>query len=644
MLAARGPTTGGPLLVSEKQQRFANRLKERPILGDGAMGTQLVELGHFNYDRCLDELSLSDADLVKTVHLDYISAGSDIIETNTFGANRVRLSAYRLENYVAEINKAAVRIAQEARMVSGRDVWICGAVGPLGRSISSLGYKPRNKVRSVFEEQIHALHEAGVDLLSIETFGDLEELELAVSAAKDVSDAPIIAQATFTEEGKTLAGDTPLDIVKAMETMGVTVLGANCSVGSEGILRVLKEMIPVTELPLSAQPNAGFPTYRGNRVFYQSSPEYMARLAHQMVGVGAVMIGGCCGTTPEHISAIRDALQTTKPRTPKLGGPLMVPASGTGTDTTNKLDSEPSELSRKIGKQFIFTVEVDPPRGFDISEIIEALSELKASGLVDALNVADNPRAQTRVSALAMSALAQNQLGMETILHLTLRHRNLVALQSDLLGAHALGVRNVLVLMGDPPSSGDYPRATSVADIVPSKMVKLIRSFNDGVDFNGKSLNHSSSFLIGCAFNPSAENLDKELLVLDRKLKAGADFILTQPVYSPETLDRVKRRFGEFPVPLLLGVLPLRNYRHAEFLHNEVPGIFVPKEILERLRLAGNRGVEVGMQICLDLLKESHQRVSGTYLIPTSGNYTTVLNFMREIIAEIPDLLGNGDR
>ena len=623
-------------MANEQAERFIERVARGPILGDGAMGTQLFERGELGYDRCLDELNLSNPELVKSIHLDYISAGAEIIETNTFGANRMRLAAHKLEGQVQKINEAAVRIAQEARRLTGQQIWVCGAIGPLGRPLSSLGPNPDQKAREIFRQQIQALSQMDVDLLVIETFGDLQELRQAVLAAKEVCDLPIIAQATFTEEGKTLSGDTPLEIVRSVEEMGVAVIGANCSVGSEGMLGVVQEMAPVAKLPLSAQPNAGFPMYQGNRVFYRSSPEYMARHARQLMDAGVVMLGGCCGTTPEHIAAIRDTLLVTQaPRAKKFASSGMRPHR---TAPSRIRAPESTGLSRKIGKKFVVTVEVDPPKGFDVSATLEALLGLKSSGMVDAFNVADNPRAQSRMSALAMSALIQSRLGMESILHLTLRHRNMVALQSELLGAHALGVRNLLVVMGDPPNTGDYPRATAVSDIVPSSMIKLIKAFNRGTDINGKPLEYASSFLVACAFNPGADNLDREIRVLNRKLEAGADFILTQPVYTPEVVEEAKRRLGGFPVPLLLGVLPLRSYRHAEFLHNEVPGITIPKEVLERLRDAGEQAGEVGMQLCLDLLKEVGHQVAGIYVIPPAGRYDMVLKMLERLTEKFPGL------
>ena len=360
---------------------------------------------------------------------------------------------------------------------------------------------------------------------------------------------------TFTEDGVTTAGDTPSAIVQTLEGLGVDVIGANCSVGSGHMLRVIDEMAKTVTTPLAAQPNAGFPTYGEGRLIYHSSPQYMARTARLIVEAGATVVGGCCGTTPEHIGSIRDALRGVALK--QAPSRAASPSSGPREPGPPPQAPEPTRLSQELGRKFVVTIEVDPPKGFDVSGSLEALSGLKASALVDAINVADNPRAQSRMSALAMCTLVQTRLGMETVLHLALRHRILVALNSELLGAHALGVHNIFVVMGDPPSIGDHPEATAVSDITASGMIKVIKDLNAGVDLAGKPVRQSTSFFVGCALNPGADDLDKELKVLDRKVAAGVDFILTQPVYEPEVLDRVRRCLGGFPVPLLAGILPL---------------------------------------------------------------------------------------
>ena len=613
---------------------FIERLRRSPVLCDGAIGTQLYERGGVTFDRCLDELNLSNPELVKSIHLDYIRAGAEIIETNTFGANRMRLTSHGLEERGAEINEAAVQMAREARRLTGQRIWIAGSVGPLGRPLAPPGLITPAQARLVFREQIQVLVNAGVDLLILETFGDLREMREAVIAAREVCSLPIIAQMTFTQEGRTPAGDTPLEIVHALEELGVQVIGANCSVGSEHMLRVVEEMAKVADVPLSAQPNAGFPTYQGGRFFYRSSPEYTAQNARRVVEAGVAVIGGCCGTTPEHIAAIRDALQGVQPARVKSSSATVVSRPSRASPAAPTI--EPTGLSRKLGHKFVVTVEVDPPKGFDVSTTLEALLELKASGLVDAIEVADNPRAQSRMSALAMGTLIQSRLGMETTLHLALRHRNLVALQSELLGAHALGVRNVFVVMGDPPSTGDYPDATAISDITPSGMIRLIKAFNAGVDLTGKPIEQATSFFVGCAFNLGAKDMDRELKNLERKVKAGADFILTQPVYTPEAVEQAHLRLGGFPAPLLLGILPLRGHRHAEFLHNEVPGMVIPQGVRDRMRLAGDRAAQVGIELSQELLRHLRDKVAGAYFMPPFGRYDTVVQVLEGMGEVLP--------
>ncbi len=615
------------------EEAFVERLKRGPLLGDGAMGTQLYERGVGTSNRCLDELNLSDPDLVKAVHLDYIRAGAELIETNTFGANRMRLSEHRLEGLVTEINEAGVRIAREARSLTGQRIWIAGTVGPAGRPLAPLGPMKTTQAKRVFAEQVRALTDAGVDLLVLDTFTDLREIRQAIEAARELTSLPIVAHMTFNEDGATPSGDTPQDVVEALESLDVQAVGTNCSVGSEPMLRVVEAMSKVSDLPLSAQPNAGFPAYQDGRFIYRASPEYVADYARRMVESGAVIIGGCCGTSPDHLAAVRDALQGV--RSPRAR-PAVAPPAKRQAATAAPSTAGPTGLAKKLGRKFAVTVEVDPPNGFDVSSTLETLSELRDSGLVDAMDVADNPRARSRMSALAMSSLIQTRLGMETVMHLALRHRNLVALHSELLSAHALGVRNVFVVMGDLPSTGDYPDATAIADITASDSIRLIKGFNSGVDVSGRPIEQATSFNVGCAFNMSAKNMDRELRALDKKLDAGADFMLTQPVYSAELVEQTRQRLGGFPAPVLLGVLPLRSERHAEFLHNEVPGMVIPDEVRERISEAGDGAAGVGVELSQDLLRDVYGSVAGAYFMPPFGLYSVVLN----VLEGVKDKLG----
>ena len=602
-------------------QDFVERLRSGPILADGAMGAQLYERGGATFDQSLDELNLSNPELVKAVHLDYIRAGSEVIETNTFGANRTRLGEHRLEGRVAEINEAGVRIAQEARSLTGQHIWIAGTVGPVGRPLTPLGPITRAQARRVFVDQIRALTETGVDVLVLDTFDDIGELREAVLAAKDVCDLPIIAHMTFAEDGTTPAGDAPADAANALAAMGVQVIGSNCSVGSEPMLRIVEEMAGVSDAPLSAQPNAGFPAYQDGRLIYRASPEYVAQYARRMVEAGATIVGGCCGTSPQHIAAVRSALQGIA--STRIRAPIGTTPRRSHRPVAPPSDVGPTALARKLGRKFVVTVEVDPPKGFDVSVTLEALSVLRDSGQVDAINVPDNPRAQSRMSALAMASLIQTRLGMETVIHLALRHRNLLALHSELLGAHALGARNVFVVMGDVPGTGDFPDATSISDITASGAIKLIKAFNSGVDLAERPIERATSFNVGCAFNMGAADMDREFRVLDRKIEAGADFILTQPVFTADLAEQTRQRLGGFSTPLLIGVLPLRSHRHAEFLHNEVPGMVIPEETRERMRTAGD-AAQVGIELSQDLLRDVQGIVAGAYFMPPFHRYRTV--------------------
>ena len=604
---------------------FTDRLARGLILCDGAMGTQLYARGGHVFDQSLDAVNLTEPDLVKSIHLAYLSAGSEFIETNTFGANAVRLAAYGMADRMEEINRAGVAIAQEARRLTGQNVWIAGTIGPAGRAGHGFGPLMTASAYDAFYEQAEVLADAGVDLVIFETFGDVPELEEAVKAVQSATDLPIVVQMTFAEDGRTLGGESPEAVVVAMERLNVVALGANCSVGPASLLQVIERMAAVAHTPLIAQPNAGLPAYRAGRLVYVSSPDYMASQSRLMIEAGATLIGGCCGTTPEHIASARDAAKGARPQ---VGGAFSKAKSFTPTpewESSPRLatPSEPTGLSQRLQRgEFVVTVEVDPPRGFDISTTLERLRGI--SGTLHAINVADSPRAQGRMSALATGSLIQSKLGVETIMHMAIRHRNLVALHSDLLGAHALGVRNMFVVMGDVPVTGDYPNATAVTDVTASGLVELISKFNSGVDNAGRAIDQPTSFVIGAAFNFSAPDLGRELRVLERKVKAGANFLLTQPVYDPEQVEKVWQQLGGFPIPVIMGVLPLRSERHALFLHNEVPGITVPDQVFKRISAKGTDPAAEGIAISQELIQAIHARIAGAYFIPPFGRYQVV--------------------
>lgn len=613
---------------------FTERLSEGPILADGAMGTELIRRANVAADTCLERLNLTAPELVRQVHLDYLKAGAELIETNTYGANRIRLESYGQADSVTEINSKAVQIAREAERLTGQQVWIAGAVGPLGKGVEPLGPITEDDAREAFAEQIKALADAGVDALLLETFNSLAEIELAVAVCGQVTELPVIAHLTFTEEGRTLAGDSPEEVAKTLACYNLTAIGANCSVGSQPILDVVEAMASDAGARLSAMPNAGFPTEAEGRLIYLSSPAYMADYAGQILDAGASIIGGCCGTTPAHVAAIRRVMGERRVQTREADAEVEVKVVGSRREYT-PAPPPPTELSQKLGKQFVVTVEVHPPRGFDVSTTLTSLRNLLGMVNVDAFNCTDIPLAQGRMSALAMSSLLQTRLGTEAIMHVATRYRNLLALQSDLLGAHALGVRNIFVFMGDPPLMGDYPQAVSFSDITSSGLIRLISQANEGLDTAGRPIEQATSFLVGCALNLEAEDMAKEQASLERKMAAGADFILTQAVFRPEAVEKWRQRLGGFPKPVILGVLPLRNYRHAEFLHNEVPGMVIPPECQLRMKEAEKEGGEMGVTLAQELLKEVKSSIAGVYFVPSFGRYEVVA----QVLDGLPDIV-----
>ncbi len=607
---------------------FLVRLAEGPLLTDGAMGTMLYARG-VPFDQCFDAINLTDPDLVRGIHQAYLETGAELLETNTFGANRLKLAAHGWAERAAEINAAGARLAHDAAQAAGRRVWIAGSMGPLGRPMAPLGAMSGDEAAEVFSVQARALAEAGVDLLILETFIDLNELAAAVRAVQGAADLPIVAQMTFTPDGRTLLGYAPDEIVERLESLGAAVIGANCSVGPHGIVEVLERMAATSQVPLSAMPNAGLPSYVGGRYAYVASPAYMAEHARTLAEMGVVVIGGCCGTTPEHIAAMREAIAGRRRTAPaqRAAAPSRPPAPAASPEP-------PGSLAPKLGKRFVITVEVTPPRGIQDADELENCRRLRAAG-VDAINVADNPMARLRMSPWATAARIEREVGVETILHFTTRDRNLIRLQSDLLAVHALGIRTILVLRGDLPQTGDYPQATAVSDIQPSGLVRMIKEFNQGREMGGDSIGPPTRFLVGVALNMSARNLDRELRGLERKLAAGCDFICTMPIFEPQALDRFLARVGRLPVPMLVGILPLHSVRHAEFLHNELPGMAIPDGIRARLRAARD-GRAMGLDLARELLLAIRDRVGGAYLIPSFGRYDRIADLVGEMRATLP--------
>lgn len=624
-----------------------SRLEKGIVLADGAFGTMLYAAGE-PLETCFDELNLVRPELVSNVHRAYIAAGADLIETNTFGANRARLEQFHLGDKVKVLNKRAVKLAREEREISGKQVLIAGSIGPTMRTIAPVGTTPAAEVRSIYSEQIEALLEGGVDLLVFETIGSLDEMVAAIEAATEACDLPIVAMMTFAEDGRTVVGHSPAEVVDALRELGVAAVGANCSVGPQRILPVVRSMRrrlessrPGPAPVLACMPNAGWPSHVGGRVIYPSSPDYFATFATDAAAAGARIVGGCCGTTPEHIAAMRAALDSwagdgsETVSTVTIPSPAETPARRSFDAAAAMAAAEgPTELAQKLGKKFIVSVEIDPPKGLNPTKAIEGARLLKAAG-VDAINVADSPMARVRMSALTLCYLIQHEVGIETILHFTTRDRSLMGLQSDLLGAHAAGVRNILALTGDPPSLGDYPESTAVYDIDSIGLIRVLGKMNEGTDSAGASIGRRASFTVACAIDPTRADLHEEARRLRSKLAAGADLVMTQPIYDLAVWQRFLEIYDdEIAVPVMLGILPLQSSKHAEFLHNEVPGISLTDEARERMRRAGADGRREGVKMAQELLQVARPHVQGVYIMPSFGRY--------EVAAEVLDVLSVG--
>ncbi len=613
---------------------FLERLNSgRPLISDGAMGTLLHQRG-VSFEQSFDELSLTNPALVAEIHREYIDAGSNMIQTNTYGAHRFKLTQHGLDRQVAEINTAAVELARRVVLASYKDVLIAGDVGPLGIRLAPFGRVQPEEAREVFREQIDALNAAGVDLLIIETMTDLFELREAIAAAHEVNpDLPVIASMTYTRDDRTLLGDDPIKIARKLNEAGADVIGVNCSGGPNQILRILKQMAhAVPEGKFSVMPNAGWPEQVAGRIMYPASPEYFSDYALAFWQAGANVIGGCCGTTPQHIAVMHHAIESAPPGTAPNGFSLSV----VEREENEVLNQQPTQLAEKLANgKFVVAVEMDPPRGLTAQKIIAGSSLLKEAG-ADVIDVADSPMARMRMSPWAVCRLIQDKVGIETVLHFPTRGRNLLRVQGDLLASHALGVRNVFVVMGDPTAIGDYPEAMDNYDLVPSGLIKLIKQgFNMGVDHAGMDIGQPTSFFTGCALNFHAIDPDLEIKNLRRKLRAGADFILTQPIYDAEIgrnfMKRLNDALGEVKVPILVGLLPLASDRHAAFLQQEVPGIEIPEKIHKLMAASGDAGARTGIKIAIELTQQFKEFAQGIYLMPAFNRF----DYSAEIIETI---------
>jgi homocysteine S-methyltransferase len=588
------------------------------------MGTMIYAKG-IPFERCFDELNLSHPALIADIHRAYIDAGANVIETNTFGANRFKLGEHGLADKVADVNQAGVRLARRVVDASFKEVLIAGSIGPLGPRLAPLGRLSAAEARAAFQQQAAALIEAGIDLIIFDTFTDLFELREAIIAAREVSpEIPVVAHLTFADDGRTPLGHTPQKVATHLAGLPIEVIGINCSVGPAGVLRTLQSLAKA--LPagtrLSAQPNAGWPERIGGRIMYAAPPEYFGDYALAFVEAGARLVGGCCGTTPEHITHMRAALDDPARHAPHL---LRLP--GDEPYGVESFDSfQPTRLARHLAAgEFVIGVEMSPPKGFSAERLLAGAATLQAAG-AHLINVADSPRSRMRMSPWAVCHLIQTQLNMETVLHFPTRGRNILRVQGDLLAAHALDVRNIFVVMGDPTTIGEYPDALNNYDVIPTGLIKLLKQgFNQGLDYGGEPLTQPTNFLVGCALDLTPTDPEREIKVLRRKIESGADFALTQPVFdlvaAQAFIARYEAEHGPLTLPLLAGVLPLYNARHADFLHNEVPGITIPEDIRQRMHSAGEKGPQEGIAMAGDLIRQLRAFAHGIYLMPPFDRY-----------------------
>jgi homocysteine S-methyltransferase len=608
---------------------FREQLSRRVLVADGAMGTMLYSRGVF-INRSFDELNLSAADLVRQIHQEYVKAGSEIIETNTFGANRPRLAAFGMAEKLREINHAGVRLAREA---ARENAFVAGAIGPLGVRIEPLGPTSFAEARAAFREQVEALVEAGVDALVFETFGNLDELREAVLAAREVAgnDIAIVAQVTIDDFGHLPGGTDTETFTREMDSWPVDVLGLNCSVGPKATLETIEQMIAVSQKPMSAMPNAGLPMRIEGRNMYLCSPEYMAQYARRMLWAGVRILGGCCGTTPDHIKLIRSETRSLGPATRKLSVAVDTPEVRAHALEPVAV-ARKSKLGAKLAEgKFLAFVEILPPRGVDASREIEGARRCGESG-IDAINVPDGPRASARMSAQVTCQLIQQHAGIEAVLHFCCRDRNILGIQSELLGAHTTGVRNLLCITGDPPRMGAYPDATAVFDVDAIGLVNIVSNLNRGLDIGGNPMGSQTALLAGVGANPGALNLDDEIRRFEWKVEAGAEYVVTQPVFQLDLLEAFLKRIEHVKIPVICGIWPLTSYRNAEFMVNELR-VPVPEEFMERMRRVDNAesAREEGVAIAREMVARVRSMVQGVQLSAPFGRYQMALDVAEAI-------------
>ena len=626
-------TATSPPKSRRKPQEFRELLLSRALVADGAMGTELYARGVF-INRCFDELNVSSPDLVREVHRQYVKAGAEILEANTFGANRMRLAAFGLTEKLQEINQAGVRLAREA---AGDSVYVAGAIGPLGVRIEPLGSVSFAEARAVFREQAQALVEAGVDLLILETFADLSEVREAIFAAREAAgpDMVIVAQVTIDDHGDMPGGATPEIYTRRLDEWPADVIGLNCSVGPKATLETIEQMMKYSQKPMSAMPNAGLPAVVEGRKIYLCSPEYMAQYARRLLWAGVKIVGGCCGTTADHIKLIRAEAHSLQPQTKRLSVTIEEPVA-----KTKALVKVPVAAKSKLGAKlaagkFVAFVEILPPRGVDPAKEIEGAKACAASG-IDCINVPDGPRASARLSAQVTCQLIQRDAGIEAVLHFCCRDRNILGIQSELLGAHAVGVRNLICITGDPPRMGTYPDATAVFDVDAIGLTNIVNNLNHGLDIGGNPTGSQTALLIGVGANPGALNMDEEIRRLEWKAQAGAEYIVTQPVFDLDLLEQFLKRTESIQLPVICGIWPLTSYRNAEFMVNELR-VPVPEHFMERMRRVDNaeKARQEGVAIAQEMVTRVRKIVEGVQLSAPFGRYSMAI--------EVAEAIGSRD-
>jgi methionine synthase I (cobalamin-dependent)/5,10-methylenetetrahydrofolate reductase len=608
-----------------KIQDFNDRLKDSILIADGAMGSMLYEA--VGSVRCFDELNATEPEAVFRVHQAYIEAGAQIIETNTFGANRFKLAPLGLGDEVQRLNSRGVKVAREAREAASREILIAGSIGPLGIGVQARHPEP-DQIRAIFHEQALALEERGVDLFILETFSYVEEILLAIEAIRSFSNLPIVAQLTYSEEGTTFGDVRPFLAASLLKDKNVQVIGANCTLGPQSLLPILQELSNAQEISISGMPNAGFPKREGDRIVYpKSSPQYFAEFAREAAGLGVRILGGCCGTTPAHIRAMADAVKSLRPA--KTHSAATVVAAAQPVAPVQDRDPESKFWKRLQKKEFTVCVEIDPPKGIALDRIYEQVDRVMASKKVDAIDINSGAMARVGMDALVVAGALEAR-GVETVPHLTTRDQNIIGLQAMLLGAWTVGgVRNVLAITGDPPSVGDYPETSGVYEVDSVGLVKILHRLNQGTDWAGKTLGGQTNFTIGVAVNPVADDLDAEITRFHAKVEAGAHFAMTQPLFDPEHWHAfLKKLGGKVPIPVLIGIWPLNSYKQALRLNNEVPGIVIPEPLLKSLEAAGAAARDRGFEVAREMLAWSRTELAGAYLIPPFKRYEEILEIL----------------